>query len=42
MSEKECQQIVALFPDTSIGSANNVEAAKYILGERGTWQHLKA
>ena len=32
MSEKECKQVVALYRDTSIVSANNLEATKYILG----------
>ena len=41
MSEKECTQVVALFHDTSIGSANNIEPAKYILGEAhgNTYKH---
>ena len=41
MSEKECTQVVALFHDTSIGSANNVAAAKYILCEAhgNTYKH---
>ena len=32
MSEKEYKQVVALYRDTSIVSANNLEATKYILG----------
>ena len=32
MSDKECKQVVTLYHDTSRASANNLEAAKYILG----------
>ena len=31
LSEKECKQVVALYHDTSRASANNLEAAKYII-----------
>lgn len=31
MSDKECKQVVTLYHDTSRASANNLEAAKYII-----------